>query len=294
MKITRCSGVEVHFFDGDKYQVCPVCGKPAIDNASVTPVATPANQQSSNDKVEEPVKHRGLFGFGKKKENVADANNAPMPVNEEYDECGTIAMTEVIANQTVQGDTEAADFMDDAVVMPTEAMPEEVKVSTISQMIPPVPPMPEAPIQPSEVGIDNNVAINRAEYDSAKTVGVYADANTEPVVGWLICVKGESFGESFNLKAGKNSIGRGAGMDVMLAQERSVSRDKHAVITYEPKKKIFLIQPGDSSGLVYLNDDLLMTFAQLSSYDTIQLGEAVFKFVPFCGENFIWEDYLEK
>lgn len=33
-------------------------------------------------------------------------------------------------------------------------------------------------------------------------------------------------------------IGRGAGMDVMIP-EPTVSRDKHAVITYEPKKRIF-------------------------------------------------------
>ena len=29
MKMTRCSGPEFHFFDGEKYKVCPVCGFPA-------------------------------------------------------------------------------------------------------------------------------------------------------------------------------------------------------------------------------------------------------------------------
>lgn len=287
MKITRCSGVEVHFFDGDKYQVCPVCGNPAIDGDGVASGPVPSSQNAQNDKVEEPVKHRGFFGFGKKKEKTAEINIATAKVDEEYDECGTVAMTEVIEKQTIEDDAE-----DDMLLRPEISMPEDGKVSTISQMVPQEPPMPTPPVS-TVIEQSNNSAINRVAYDSAKTVGVYSDANIEPVVGWLICVKGESFGESFNLKAGKNFIGRGSGMDVMLAQERSVSRDKHAVITFEPKKRIFLIQPGDSSGLVYLNHDLLMTFAQLSAYDTIQLGDAFFKFVPFCGDKFIWDDYLE-
>lgn len=29
MKMTRCSGPDLHFFDGEKYSVCPVCGYPA-------------------------------------------------------------------------------------------------------------------------------------------------------------------------------------------------------------------------------------------------------------------------
>lgn len=286
MKITRCSGADVHFFDGDKYQVCPVCGKPAIENAGGAAASpAPVSQPQHDNRAAEPAKHKGLFGLGKKKDKPVEQHYTPAAPIADTNEGGTIAMTEVLANQSVQKDT----AIPAPIPAPAPTPVQEPKVSTISQMVPPVPPMPEPPVaQPIP-----QPQVNRADYDSAKTVGVYADANTEPVVGWLICVKGESFGESFNLKAGKNSIGRGAGMDVMLAQERSVSRDKHAIITYEPKKKIFLIQPGESSGLVYLNDDLLMSFAQLSPYDTIQLGEAIFKFLPFCGENFIWEDYLE-
>ena len=294
MKITRCSGADVHFFDGDKYQVCPVCGKPSIESAGgAVATPTPVSQPQADNKAAEPAKHKGLFGLGKKKDKPAEPQYVPAAPVADTNEGGTIAMTEVLANQSIQRETATPEPTPVVAPAPAPVPAAEPKVSTISQMVPPVPPMPEP--QPVSQPVPQPMPqVNRADYDSAKTVGVYADASTEPVVGWLICVKGESFGESFNLKAGKNSIGRGAGMDVMLAQERSVSRDKHAIITYEPKKKIFLIQPGESSGLVYLNDDLLMNFAQLAAYDTIQLGEAIFKFLPFCGENFIWEDYLEK
>ncbi|MGN0370217.1 MAG: FHA domain-containing protein [Butyrivibrio sp.] len=269
MKITRCSGTDVHFFDGDKYTVCPVCGKPSIEN-----VEEPQNQDKKNDK--EVPHHKGILFGRKNKEKAKPSKGYTItPEEESPTEQGTIAMTEVLSGQ-VYADTEEDEWKPEPVVE------EKTGNSTISRMVPPIPPMPQAP------------QTNRSpEYDSAKTVGVYADVQTEPVVGWLVCVKGESIGESFNLKAGKNAIGRGGGMDVMLAKERSVSRDKHAVITYEPKKKNFFIQPGESSGLVYLNDELLMSFSQLTAYDSIQLGEAVFKFVPFCGESFIWEDWLE-
>ena len=48
-------------------------------------------------------------------------------------------------------------------------------------------------------------------------------------------------------------------MDVQIP-EPTVSRERHAIITYEPKKRMFLIQPGDGSGMVFtFNDELLMT-----------------------------------
>lgn len=60
------------------------------------------------------------------------------------------------------------------------------------------------------------------------------------------------------------------------------------------KKRIFLIQPGDGNGMVYLNDELLMTFSEIKSRDIIQLGEAMFMFYPFCGPEFTWDDYIGK
>lgn len=46
--------------------------------------------------------------------------------------------------------------------------------------------------------------------------------------------------------------------------------------------------------MVYLNDELLMTFSEIKSRDIIQLGEAMFMFYPFCGPEFTWDDYIGK
>ena len=50
-----------------------------------------------------------------------------------------------------------------------------------------------------------------------------------------------------------------------------------------------MILPGDSNGIVYLNDEAVYVPTQLSQYDVIEMGESKFLFIPFCGEHFKWE-----
>lgn len=120
-----------------------------------------------------------------------------------------------------------------------------------------------------------------------------ASGPADPVVGWLVCVKGHNFGRSYPICAGKNSIGRSQDNRIVIAGENSVSRQKHAIIVFEPRHRDFYLQPGDSSGLTYLNDDYLMEMKKLSARDVVDLGESRFIFVPLCGEDFTWEDYLQ-
>lgn len=274
MKITRCAGAEAHFFDGDKYTTCPVCGAGAASNGTPTPAPSPVtNVTNAKETAQEanPKKEKKSHWWDKKKDDKE--TNATVAIDSANEDSSTVML-----GNDASSDTPVQEMPPKPVL---ELSLEDLtpKTGTISKLI------PQEPQGPTD-------AERRKSYDSAKTVGIYSQDSGEPVVGWLVCIKGESFGESFNLKAGKNSIGRGAGMDVMLAQERTVSRDKHAVLTYEPKKRIFLIQPGDGNGLVYLNDDLLMSFSEIKNGDVIQLGEALFRFVPLCGEAFSWDDYI--
>jgi hypothetical protein len=122
-----------------------------------------------------------------------------------------------------------------------------------------------------------------------KTVSFYGLGETEPVVGWLVCVKGEYYGQSFNLKSGQNFIGRAVNMDVWLEKESSVSRNKHTVVVFDPKSRSFFVQPGESGGLTYLDGELVLTPAQLRAYSKISVGSCELVFTPFCGESFSWE-----
>lgn len=109
------------------------------------------------------------------------------------------------------------------------------------------------------------------------------------VCGWLVVVSGAQRGMSFNIYTGQNSIGRGRNNDIVLMRDDKVSEDKHAWLTYEPKKRRFFIRPGESSGLTYINDDTVMEPIELKAGDVIEVGDTLLRFVPLCGEDFSWD-----
>jgi hypothetical protein len=110
-----------------------------------------------------------------------------------------------------------------------------------------------------------------------------------PVVGWLVCIEGPDRGRDFRLHSEKNFIGRSASMDVAVTGDDSISREKHAVVTYEPKKRVFWLLPGDASGLVYLNEDVVNGPVELKPRNVVELGRTKLLFLPFCDENFQWQ-----
>lgn len=131
---------------------------------------------------------------------------------------------------------------------------------------------------------------SEAAENESMTVHYYQRAlGAEPVVGWVVCVEGVHFGEDFKIKSGRNFIGRSGTMDISLSGDKAVSRERHAILTYDPKGNVFMIQPGDSSELCYLNGQLVLIPTQLKANDRILLGESELMFVPFCSESFTWE-----
>ena len=112
---------------------------------------------------------------------------------------------------------------------------------------------------------------------------------TEPVVGWLVCVDGVHKGEDFRIKRGRNFIGRASNMDIVISGDQAVSRDKHAILTYDPKGVSFFLQPGLSSELSYVNQEAVLVPTKLKSGDRITLGDTELIFVPFCSRTFTWE-----
>jgi hypothetical protein len=125
--------------------------------------------------------------------------------------------------------------------------------------------------------------------DDGKTVSFYAKkVGTEPVVGWLVCIEGKHFGKDFRLKSGKNFIGRSREMDVSLAEDDSVSRDRHAIVVYEPKKHLYLAQPGEAKELFYLNDQVVLSTTEMKYRDVLTVGDSVLMFFPCCDDEFNW------
>lgn len=134
--------------------------------------------------------------------------------------------------------------------------------------------------------------------DEGKTVSYYdrkiqEPVLGEPVVGWLVCTKGKYFGQSFTLKSGRNFIGRSRSMDVALEGEPSVSRDRHAVVIYEPKGRLFIAQPGDSRELFYVNDKVVLDNVVLKPRDELSIGKIHLMLIPCCTKEFAWEDLVK-
>ncbi|SRR5579885_466161 len=131
-----------------------------------------------------------------------------------------------------------------------------------------------------------------APANAGKTVraGAETKQGVEPVVGWLVCVAGPDRGRDFRLHAEKNYIGRSPAMDVVILNDNSVSRDKHGIVVFDPRKKSFWALPGEASGLVYLNGEVVYSPTQMSPGDLLELGQTKLVLVPFCGEKFSWEE----
>ena len=118
----------------------------------------------------------------------------------------------------------------------------------------------------------------------------YSAAGPGPVVGWLVCTAGQHFGEDFRLRPGRNLVGRSSSMDVALTRDGSVARDKHAVVLYEPKDNLFLVQPGGARELFYLNGNVVLDAAEIKANDILSLGKTKLMFFPCCSETFSWGD----
>jgi len=111
----------------------------------------------------------------------------------------------------------------------------------------------------------------------------------DPVVGWLVCVKGPNLGRDYRIRAARNRIGRDSLMDICVAGDNRVARDTHAMIVYAPRYNEFRLSLGPACDIVFLNGEFLDASAALRERDVIELGETSLQFVPFCGNRFQWK-----
>lgn len=120
---------------------------------------------------------------------------------------------------------------------------------------------------------------------------IYSPGGTtaiDPVVGWFVSTHGPEKGKDYRIRSENNTIGRSKDMYICISGDESISRERHAVITFDPKNNAFFLGPGDGRGLVYVNGEALLAHRKLQPYDQIQLGKTKLMFVPFCGEKYSW------
>lgn len=111
----------------------------------------------------------------------------------------------------------------------------------------------------------------------------------DPVVGWLVVVKGPGRGNSLEVCGGQSSIGRGADLRITVDfGDAQISRDAHAFIICDLKNNKFFVKSNDQRTLVYLNGAPLTNTVDLRDRDVIAIGDTHLLFVALCDDKFDW------
>lgn len=145
------------------------------------------------------------------------------------------------------------------------------------------------PVQPesgSTLPLDFN---SSAVKDEGKTIAVIKEEmGLDPVVGWLVCISGSEKGKDYRIHADNNFIGRSSKMDICIDGDDTISRDNHAIISYDTVDGIYYFSPGDGRSIVRYNGKAIFQTTELKSHDHIIIGKTELIFVPFCNEQFSW------
>ena len=255
-----------HYYDADRYDTCPhcACARAFLEKTAQQP-------QSGAPPLEAGTEAEAYWSMEQLRGRRAVQSEAA----------------------AYEGPAEAAS---DAPVMRTMAMLEPERIAEpffpAEPTAEPLPAEPERTLPRTEIQEDRTDA--PAPSDDGRTHVLYTDAQCgiEPVVGCLVCVKGAQQGASFPLIGGRNRIGRAADMDIVLSSDQEISRNTHCVITFDPASEAFYLQSGESRGLTYLNGELLLAPQPLKAHDLIRAGATTLLFMPLCGAQFHWRDYL--
>lgn len=134
-----------------------------------------------------------------------------------------------------------------------------------------------------------NMAINNAESGEGRTVAlIKEEKGIDPVVGWLVCIEGKEKGRDYRIHADNNFIGRSDAMDICIRGDETVSRENHAIVSYDTVDNTYYFSPGEGRAIIRLNNQALFQTAVLNAYDKITIGKSTFLFLPLCGKEFSW------
>jgi hypothetical protein len=144
---------------------------------------------------------------------------------------------------------------------------------------------PECPYCNTDLLRDRSI-VRTGEAEQPAAVKTAAPAG--PVTGWLVVLDGPAKGRDLRLGVGRSFLGLDAdGTPVTLSADAPLST-RRAVLVYDEEKSAFTLLPGSSQELCYLGGDAVLTPQPLTGGETLRMGGAAMKFVPFCGAEFHW------
>lgn len=132
---------------------------------------------------------------------------------------------------------------------------------------------------------ENNVS----EVEMDISTIAYIPIKIEPVVGWLVCIQGAEKGRDYRLVDKRNFIGSSGDMDICINGDSKIDKENNFIITYNDKQRIFVISPGQTGNIIYLNKKPVYETIKLENYSLIEIGDTKLVFIEFCGEHFVWK-----
>ena len=144
---------------------------------------------------------------------------------------------------------------------------------------------PECPYCNTDLQKDGGSSIVSAADPAAPAA---AGTPSGPVAGWLVVLDGPAMGRDLRLGVGRTPLGLdAAGQPAALSADAPLSA-RLAQLVYDGEENAFTLLPGTGQDLAYLDGKALLEPRPLAGGETLTLGGAKLKFVPFCGE-FRWK-----
>lgn len=306
MKLVQCPNK--HYYDADKYSECPVCNpssamkqsRVAVEDDDDKTVALNVDEAQAMPSPT-PAENNDLPRFDPKTGKPLYPQQPATPANDEmlFDPETGERLVKDAAKPMFDPETgnKLSETNDHPIFDPETGerlVPEEDDQTKPLEM-------PEAKPVARNEDIQEMIQHSTATVseDDDATVPLYASGENAGksgrgyVVGWLVAVNGPAKGKSYELYAGKNSIGRLSSQDVCIDNDRSIARNKHAVVIFDPKAQTFIAMPGESKELYYVNDTLVLGPVTLKAKDQLSLGETELMLIPLCDDSFTWNSEKE-
>lgn len=241
-----------HYYDPALTNTCPQCAAEAAAASGTNQMFGDATQPVEGFGATEPVGGRGTMNYG-----------ATEPVGG-YGSMG-YGKTEPVAQATGFGGPNNTFSWDN-----------ETKAAT-------------SPIDSSSFSGGNGGNFGVEDYDATMPASMNGIPGFSPVTGWLVCIDGPAKGTDYRIHTDYNFIGRDPSMDISIAGDNRIDRDRHAVVVYDPQERIFFFGPQNAKSVVRVNNRPVIGQIELNSHDVLTIGSTKLMFVPLCGKEFNWD-----
>ena len=127
------------------------------------------------------------------------------------------------------------------------------------------------------------------DIDDDVTMAYYsASKGNDFITGWLVCVEGPDRGRDYRIYHGVNKLGRGDDMDIIIRNDKTISREKVCSLVYDGKDNRFYVLP-HTNGMIYLNGENIREVKEIVTGDSLFIGQSTFEFIAFCKGDRKWQ-----